>query len=84
LRKQKFREKLFLSFQFSVRAHPLVPIDQSQLTHDALKSAGRNVQMATLEGDDHYLELAASRIRVLTETERFLAANIGTGATETK
>ncbi len=44
---------------------------------DALKSVGKKVELVTLEGDDHQLELASSRVRVLAEIERFLATNIG-------
>jgi len=32
-----------------------------------------------LPGDDHYLSLSETRIRMLTELEAFLAANIGPG-----
>jgi len=54
-----------------------VPIVQSQLEADALKSAGKDVQFVTMEGDDHQLSYAATRIRMLQETEKFLAAHIG-------
>ncbi len=54
-----------------------VPISQSELMLDSLRAAGKSAQLITLEGDDHYLALAASRVRILSETERFLAANIG-------
>jgi len=54
-----------------------VPILQSQLMADALKAAGKTYEFIRLEGDDHSLDLGASRIRVLTETERFLRAHIG-------
>ncbi len=54
-----------------------VPIEQSELMDSALKSAGKDVQFIRFEGEDHYLNLAATRIRVLTETEAFLKKNIG-------
>jgi dipeptidyl aminopeptidase/acylaminoacyl peptidase len=54
-----------------------VPISQSELMYEALQGAGKNVSFVKLEGDDHYLALAASRIRILSEIESFLATNIG-------
>jgi acetyl esterase/lipase len=54
-----------------------VPIEQSELEEAALKDAGKNVQFVRLEGDDHYLKLGTTRIRMLKEIESFLAANIG-------
>jgi dipeptidyl aminopeptidase/acylaminoacyl peptidase len=55
-----------------------VPIEQSEIENKALQSAGKNVQFITLEGDDHLLSLGATRIQLLKEVEKFLAANIGT------
>src|SRR5260221_11999979 len=54
-----------------------VAIEQSEIMADALKSAGKDVTFVTLEGDDHYLELGATRIRMLSELEKFLKAHIG-------
>jgi dipeptidyl aminopeptidase/acylaminoacyl peptidase len=54
-----------------------VPIEQSQIEEDALKRAGKQVEFVTLEGDDHQLEYSATRIKLLKEVERFLAAHIG-------
>ncbi len=54
-----------------------VPIEQSVLENAALKKAGKDVQFITIDGDDHYLELASTRIRVLKEIEAFLKAHIG-------
>ena len=54
-----------------------VPIEQSEIEEAALKSAGKNVQFVRLEGDDHYLKLGTTRVRMLKEIEAFLAANIG-------
>jgi dipeptidyl aminopeptidase/acylaminoacyl peptidase len=45
--------------------------------NDALKSAGKSVEFVKLEGDDHYAELSATRVKILTELETFLKANIG-------
>ncbi|HWA91943.1 MAG TPA: S9 family peptidase [Rhizomicrobium sp.] len=54
-----------------------VPIVQSELMESALKSAGKSVALIRFEGEDHYLNLASTRIRVLEETEAFLKKNIG-------
>jgi dienelactone hydrolase len=54
-----------------------VPIGQSNLEQIALKKAGKSVDFITIDGDDHYLNLASTRIRVLQEIEKFLNANIG-------
>jgi acetyl esterase/lipase len=54
-----------------------VPIEQSQIEEDALKRAGKHVEFVTLEGDDHQLEYSVTRIKLLEEIERFLAAHIG-------
>jgi len=60
-----------------------VPIEQSQIEEDALKHAGKQVEFVTLEGDDHQLEYSATRIKLLKEVERFLAAHIGDAAPKT-
>jgi dipeptidyl aminopeptidase/acylaminoacyl peptidase len=54
-----------------------VPIEQSQIMDDALKAAGKDVTFVKLEGDDHHLELGATRVRMLTELEKFLKSHIG-------
>jgi acetyl esterase/lipase len=54
-----------------------VNIDQSEIEERALKRAGKDVEFVKLEGDDHYLEFADTRIKLLKEIERFLAAHIG-------
>ncbi|HEX3673854.1 MAG TPA: alpha/beta fold hydrolase [Rhizomicrobium sp.] len=54
-----------------------VPIAQSVLEEAALKKAGKSVQFITIDGDDHYLNLASTRIEALQAIEKFLAANIG-------
>jgi dienelactone hydrolase len=54
-----------------------VPIDQSEIEESALKRAGKQVEFVRLDGDDHYLELADARIKLLKEVDRFLAANLG-------
>ena len=54
-----------------------VRIKQSEIEERALRRAGKQVEFVTLKGDDHYLEVAATRIQLLKEVERFLAAHIG-------
>jgi acetyl esterase/lipase len=54
-----------------------VPIEQSEIEEKALKQAGKSVEFVRLAGDDHYLQLADARIRMLKELERFLSAHIG-------
>jgi dipeptidyl aminopeptidase/acylaminoacyl peptidase len=54
-----------------------VPIKQSEIEESALKRAGKKVEFVTLSGDDHYLEFAEARQKLLKEVDRFLAANLG-------
>lgn len=54
-----------------------VSIEQSELMNDALKHAGKKVTFIRFPGEDHYLNLADTRIRMLKALESFLAENIG-------
>jgi dienelactone hydrolase len=54
-----------------------VRIDQSEREEKALKDAGKPVEFVKLDGDDHYLEFAATRTQLLKEVERFLKTHIG-------
>ncbi|MEJ0042064.1 MAG: prolyl oligopeptidase family serine peptidase [Rhizomicrobium sp.] len=54
-----------------------VPYAQGEAERDALERAGRKVEFATFDVDDHYLTLASTRLQMLTNLERFLKANIG-------
>lgn len=54
-----------------------VPIEQSETMEAALRKAGKSVQMVRIDGDDHYLSLEQTRLRVLSEVETFLAKYIG-------
>jgi len=54
-----------------------VPIDQSEMMDAALRKAGKKVEFVRIDGDDHYLSLEQTRLRVLQELEKFLAASIG-------
>lgn len=55
----------------------VVPIAQSERMHAALKAAGKPVEFVKLNGEDHWLSRSGTRVRMLEELERFLAANIG-------
>lgn len=55
-----------------------VPIEQSEMMAAALQKAGKKVEFVRIPGDDHYMTLESTRLRVLQEVEKFLAANIGT------
>ena len=54
-----------------------VRIDQSEGMRDALLSKGKPVRFVPFDTDNHYMELANTRIRFLREVEAFLAQNIG-------
>jgi dipeptidyl aminopeptidase/acylaminoacyl peptidase len=54
-----------------------VPIEQSEIEERALKRADKLVQFIRMNGDDHYLSYAPTRIQMLTELDKFMAANIG-------
>jgi len=45
-----------------------------------LKDAGNPVTYVELDGDDHWLSSASTRTAMLSEIEKFLAANLGRGA----
>lgn len=61
-----------------------VRIKQSELMFNMLKAAGKDVQFIRFPGEDHYFDFADTRIRFLTETEKFLEAHIGPGVTAQK
>ncbi len=54
----------------------VVPFEQSQMMANALKAAGKPYQLVPLEGEDHWLSTSATRTRMLSEIEKFLAANM--------
>ena len=54
-----------------------VKIEQSEIEERALRHAGKQVEFVTLKEDDHYLEYADTRIKLLKEVERFLDQHIG-------
>lgn len=50
----------------------VVPIEQSQIMAEALKKAGKPVELITLKGEDHWLSSGTTRLQMLTETVAFL------------
>ncbi len=58
-------------------ADSTVRINQSEIMQRALERAGKHVEFIKFDKETHYMETADTRIRVLKELERFLAANIG-------
>ncbi len=54
------------------RDDTVVPIEQSRLMAQALRTAGKPVEFVELDGEDHWLSRAETRRRMLTETVRFL------------
>ncbi len=54
----------------------VVPIEQSRIMRDRLQRAGKAVRYVELEGDDHWLSLAATRTQMLREIETFLAEHL--------
>jgi dipeptidyl aminopeptidase/acylaminoacyl peptidase len=58
----------------------VVPIEQSRVMALALKDAGKKFEFIELPGEDHYLSTSETRIRVLTELEKFLAKNLSSPA----
>ena len=55
----------------------VVPIDQSQRMANALRSAGKDVQLVTFANDDHWLSEPQTRVQMLQTIETFLDAHIG-------
>ncbi|MDE2183656.1 MAG: S9 family peptidase [Alphaproteobacteria bacterium] len=54
-----------------------VKIEQSEIMDEALRKAGKKVTFIRFDGEDHYMETSATRIRMLNELEKFLKENIG-------
>ena len=54
----------------------VVPFAQSEMMANALKAAGKPHQLIPLESEDHWLSSSATRTRLLSEIEKFLAANL--------
>jgi dipeptidyl aminopeptidase/acylaminoacyl peptidase len=58
------------------RSDSLVPLTQSQEMAQALRGAGKDVELIELEGDDHWLSGEASRLATLQALERFLGEHL--------
>jgi dipeptidyl aminopeptidase/acylaminoacyl peptidase len=54
----------------------VVPIEQSRAMEKALRAAGKNVELVELQGEDHWLSVAPTRLATLQALERFLAAQL--------
>jgi dipeptidyl aminopeptidase/acylaminoacyl peptidase len=54
----------------------VVPIEQSEVMAQAMKSAGKSVQFVTLADENHYLTKSATRTQTLQALETFLAKNL--------
>jgi dipeptidyl aminopeptidase/acylaminoacyl peptidase len=54
----------------------VVPFEQSQNMADALKAAGKPVELVTLVDENHYLTKAATRTQMLVSLDAFLAKNL--------
>ncbi len=54
------------------RDDTVVPIEQSRLMAQALRTAGKPVEFIELDGEDHWLSRTDTRRRMLAETVRFL------------
>ena len=54
----------------------VVPYAQSQMMDNALSAAGVPHQLISLDSEDHWLSSGSTRIRLLSEIEKFLAVNL--------
>ena len=50
----------------------VVPVEQSQLMADALKKAGKPVELIVQKGEDHWLSRGETRLQTLTATMAFV------------
>jgi dipeptidyl aminopeptidase/acylaminoacyl peptidase len=58
------------------RDDTVVPITQSRLMERALAQAGKSVQLVELEGEDHWLSGAKTRLQTLQALDAFLAEHL--------
>jgi dipeptidyl aminopeptidase/acylaminoacyl peptidase len=59
------------------RDDTVVPITQSRLMERALAAAGKDVQLVELDGEDHWLSGATTRLETLKVLDAFLAEHLG-------
>ena len=57
------------------RDDTVVPIEQSRVMADAMRRAGKPIELIELTGEDHWLSRTETRQKMLAETVRFLEAN---------
>lgn len=57
------------------RDDTIVPYEQSQLMYDALRSHHKDVQLVTLQKEDHWLSRSDTRMQMLEATVAFLRAH---------
>ncbi|HVN02339.1 MAG TPA: S9 family peptidase, partial [Caulobacteraceae bacterium] len=57
------------------RDDTVVPFEQSQIMLDALKKAGKSVELVVLSREDHWLSRSATRLQMLQATIDFLLRN---------
>ncbi|WP_269515111.1 alpha/beta hydrolase family protein [Brevundimonas subvibrioides] len=57
------------------RDDTVVPISQSRAMAEALRQAGKPVELMELEGEDHWLSRSDTRLRMLTASVAFLQHN---------
>jgi len=54
----------------------VVPYNQSTVMERALRQAGKQVDLVKLEGEDHWLSVADTRLQTLREMDRFIAEHL--------
>jgi len=59
-------------------ADATVRIDQSEIMDRVLRRAGKKVTFIRIPKETHYMQTSDTRVRWLTELEKFLKENIGT------
>ena len=57
------------------RDDTVVPFEQSNLMFEALRRAGKNVELLALTHEDHWLSLSETRLQMLESTVAFLRAH---------
>lgn len=58
------------------RDDAVVPLAQSRAMEEALTRAGKEVELVELDGQDHWLAAASTRLAVLRALEQFLAGHL--------
>ncbi|MFN3214400.1 MAG: alpha/beta hydrolase family protein [Henriciella sp.] len=84
-RREKLRSISPANFAENVKAPVLlmhgdddtvVPYAQSTKMRNALKRAGKDVELVRLKGEDHWLSVADTRLQTLEEMDRFLSEHL--------